>query len=403
MTESHDIFLRAYTVVTNENKQPVARYPHLAEKQIGKRATATILAADPLQTSEFNGIVLTVILRRKKYSYWLSFANKPDVNAIRKQLESDESDDWIGKDIVFATEAANRRNRYVATIKVSKAERSERIRRTVPRKWPDHALVFDTETRITADQSLTFGVYRLCTLKNDKYVVREEGLFCADDLPAKDRKILQSHLHKAIPDVATFPPRFPLYSQSKFVEQIFYPAMKRDGALVCGLNLPFDLSRLAVEWDKGGRGGSDSRIWSLTMARYVNEEENKNWRRVRIQPLDSKKAFFSLAPEWIPEGRTKEWKREPHFLDLRTLAWALFNESFSLKTLCKQLKTKHQKTKDHEPTGEVTPEEIEYARQDGRCTVDALNGLKLEFDKHKIGLKPYNAYSPASVAKNYLD
>src|SRR5271155_5031634 len=46
---------------------------------------------------------------------------------------------------------------------------------------------------------------------------------------------------------------------------------------------------------------------------------------------------------------------------------------------------------------------IEYARQDGRCTVDALNALKQEFDKHPINLKPYNAYSPASVAKSYLD
>jgi len=51
----------------------------------------------------------------------------------------------------------------------------------------------------------------------------------------------------------------------------------------------------------------------------------------------------------------------------------------------------------------VTPEEIDYARQDGRCTVAALNELKREFDKHPIGLKPYNAYSPASVAKSYLD
>jgi hypothetical protein len=403
MTDTHDIFLRAYAVVTNKNERPSARYPHLAEKQIGKRATATILAAQPVETSEFNGILLTVKLRGKKYSYWLSFANKPDVKAICKQLESEENDDWIGKDIVFVTEAANRRNRYVATIRVSKTGRSKRTRRIVPRKWPDHALVFDTETRITADQSLTFGVYRLCTLKNDKYVIHEEGLFYADDLPDKDRKILQSHIHQAVPDVATFPPGFPLYSQSEFVEQIFYPAMKRDGALVCGLNLPFDLSRLAVDWDKGGKGGSDSRIWSLTMARYANDEENKNWRRVTIQPIDSKKAFIGLAAEWIQKGGAKEWRREPHFLDLRTLAWALFNESFSLKTLCKQLKTKHQKKIDHEPTGEVTPEEIEYARQDGRCTVDALNGLKLEFDRHKIGLKPYNAYSPASVAKSYLE
>jgi len=58
---------------------------------------------------------------------------------------------------------------------------------------------------------------------------------------------------------------------------------------------------------------------------------------------------------------------------------------------------------DHEPTGEVTPEEIEYARQDGRCTVDALNALKQEFDKHPISLRPWSAYSPASVAKSYLN
>jgi hypothetical protein len=35
--------------------------------------------------------------------------------------------------------------------------------------------------------------------------------------------------------------------------------------------------------------------------------------------------------------------------------------------------------------------------------VDALNALKQEFDKHPIGLKPYNAYSAASVAKDYLE
>lgn len=89
-------------------------------------------------------------------------------------------------------------------------------------------------------------------------------------------------------------------------------------------------------------------------------------------------------------------------MDIRTLAWAMFNRSYSLKRLCEELKTENRKI-DHEPTGEVTFEEIEYARQDGRCTVDALNALKEEFDKHPIPLKPCNAYSPASVAKSYFD
>ena len=110
--------------------------------------------------------------------------------------------------------------------------------------------------------------------------------------------------------------------------------------------------------------------------------------------------YTTPANPWKPE----EWKNDgkARFLDLRTLAWALFNRALSLKRLCELLKTEHRKF-DHEPTGTVTPDEIDYARQDGRCTVDALNGLKQEFDKHPIPLKPHSAFSPASVAKSYLD
>lgn len=160
------------------------------------------------------------------------------------------------------TEIGNRRNRYITAVRNSKPGRSKKTSPLVSDKWAEHALVFDTETRITADQSLTFGVYRLCTLREGRYMVEEEGLFYADDLPSKDRRILRSYMRKAISDVATFPPRFPLYSRSEFIKQIFYPAMKQGGALVCGFNFPFDLSRLAVDWNRGGKGGSDSRMWS---------------------------------------------------------------------------------------------------------------------------------------------
>jgi hypothetical protein len=263
-------------------------------------------------------------------------------------------------------------------------------------KWAQHALVFDTETRITVDQSLTFGVYRLCKLVNDIYAVTEEGIFYADDLPAKERKALDSYIKTAVSDVASFPPTFPLYPRSEFMKRVFKPAIKRNGALVCGLNLPFDLSRLALDWSKG-----DDNEWSLTLAQYPDGTENRNYPRILITPIDGKKAFIKLAPPWKPE----EWKSDSktHFLDLRTLAWALFNKSFSLKRACEELNTEHKKLEDHEPTGKVTREEIEYARQDVRCTVDVLNALKQEFDKHPIDLKPYNAYSPASVAKAYLD
>ena len=262
-------------------------------------------------------------------------------------------------------------------------------------KWAKRAILIDSETRLTPDQSLTFGVYHLCALVDHRYTVTEEGIFYADDLPTKERKVLQTYIRSAIPDVASFPPRFPLYSRSQFMQRVFWPAIKRHGALVVGFNLPFDLARLCLDWSKGANNE-----WSLTMSQYSNGAENRNYPRILITPIDSKKAFIKLATPWKPE----EWKNRgnAHFLDLRTLGWALFNQSFSLRTLCEELKTEHRKL-DHEPTGNVTPEEIEYARQDVRCTVDALNGLKQNFDKHPICLKPYNAYSPASVAKAYLD
>ncbi len=58
---------------------------------------------------------------------------------------------------------------------------------------------------------------------------------------------------------------------------------------------------------------------------------------------------------------------------------------------------------DHTPTGKVTLEEIRYARQDVRCTAALLNAAKREFDLHPIPISPDRAYSPASIAKGYLE
>jgi len=135
--------------------------------------------------------------------------------------------------------------RAYAVPTLRKKERKATYAKRELEKWPEHALIFDTETRITADQSLTFGVYRLCDLVGDHYRLTQEGIFYADDLPAKDRETLEEYVRAAISDVHSFPPGFPLYSRTEFMRRVFWPAIKRDGALVCGLNLPFDLTRLA--------------------------------------------------------------------------------------------------------------------------------------------------------------
>jgi len=284
--------------------------------------------------------------------------------------------------------------------------------------WPDYILVKDTESRITIDQSLTFGVYQLCKLVDkpfkihSHYEVIEEGIFYADDLPAKERKVLEAYMRTASSDVPSFPPRFPLYSVSEFKNEVFWRALKNLGASVCGFHLPYDLSRLALAWKKGDKGE-----WSLIMEQYPDGGENFNYPRILITPIDSKKAITTLA---LPCKRklkknapapAQQWKdagEKIHFIDCRTMLWSLYNKSYTLESACDNekgpFKGQNLPQKDeHTPTGEVTPDQIEHCRQDVRCTVALLNACKREFDKHPdLDLKPWDAYSPASWAKSYL-
>jgi hypothetical protein len=265
--------------------------------------------------------------------------------------------------------------------------------------WADRILIFDTETTIDARQDLTFGVYWLCELRNGKYISSEEGLFYRDDLDARQLNVLTKYreTRQAQIEVKSFPPRLDLmlYPRWQFVEKIFWKAIK-DERMIVGFNLPFDLSRLAVDWATADNGG-----WSLILSQRLSREtgtwESNPYRpRVRISAKDSKSAFISLTKPQKPE----EWPQQSRFLDVHTLAFALFAESSSLNNLCRTLKVRGKLK--HEPTGKISAEEIDYCRGDVQATAAALNALKQEFDQHSLDLRPDRSYSPASIAKAYL-
>lgn len=139
--------------------------------------------------------------------------------------------------------------------------RKERVQFALPQKWPEEVLVIDTETTIDTSQRLTFGAYRRCKLTVSGYQCLEEGLFCADDLDAKGRAVLDRYIHdpRNVPqsDVKIFPPpmRLNLYSRSDFVRRVFWKRIRKPGAMIVGFNLPFDLSRLAVKSSPAADGG----------------------------------------------------------------------------------------------------------------------------------------------------
>ncbi len=103
------------------------------------------------------------------------------------------------------------------------------------------------------------------------------------------------------------------------------------------------------------------------------------------------------------DGEVTFWWPYGRFLDVRTLLWALRNVSYSLKSAGKEFKVKHQKI-HHDPTGAVTKEEIKYCRGDVKSTMEILNDVaKSEYDLHPVDKRPDQLFSPASLAKAYLE
>lgn len=273
-------------------------------------------------------------------------------------------------------------------------------------KWPDHVLVFDCESRITADQTLTFGFWRFCELRDNRYECLEEGIFHNDEgLNAKEPAALRSYADASKPDTASDGRnRLKLYSRSTFLRETLGMAIQARALIVC-FNAPFDLSRLAVDWENAENGG-----WSLILSQWRNSKSgeikpSKFFPRVVVKALNSKTAIIhsTRAPMAEPSKRNKQMRLWPsaRFLDLRTLLWALRNRSYSLKSACKELGVPGKL--DHKPTGGVDLEEIEYCRQDVSATTNILNAAKLEYDLHRIAPGPDRLFSPASVAKAYLE
>jgi hypothetical protein len=119
-------------------------------------------------------------------------------------------------------------------------------------------------------------------------------------------------------------------------EYMVWPTLQAGGALLA-FNLGFDISRIAVRWTdrKDGKG------FTFYLSDYWSEKRQR-WEINRFRPgiartsIDSKKSFYSIGFTEGTEEEIKEYRRG-RFLDVRTLAFALTNNSHSLESICKAL------------------------------------------------------------------
>ncbi|MCH7688321.1 MAG: hypothetical protein IH899_16845, partial [Planctomycetes bacterium] len=295
---------------------------------------------------------------------------------------------------------------YPAPAKAKNTTRSAR-----PWQLPDAMLVFDTETRTDPAQRLTFGSYRFFV----EGQCLEEGLFYGDDLPEKDRRVLERYIAGYSAEVAgEGNHQLHLLTRSQFADKFFRYGY-RDRCLLVGFNLPFDLSRIGTDFTAArGRfaGGFSLGLWCYTDKDGL-ERPNGNRPRIGIKQIDSKRALkgftarhkpdkIDLIPEGSPTGEPEEgYIFRGHFLDLRTLAFALTDIGYSLETACQAFGVEHgkQRVARH---GIVTESYIDYNRRDVLATSELAVKLLEEYSKHPISLQATKAYSPASIGKAYL-
>jgi len=282
------------------------------------------------------------------------------------------------------------------------------------RQYPFEALVFDTETLVEPAQRLLFGTWRVY---RDPYFGEpgatcvEEGLFHPDDLPETDPDgyaRLVEHAEDQPARTATgHPRRLEVWPVSEWLQKRLWLHgwERRHNNHVVGFNLPFDLGRLASYWSTARgyhRGGWSLGLWGRfdSTGRW---RDLKYHRRLLMRAIDPRRTLFGWGSLKEGEEDTSAWKPfEAPFVDLRTLVFALTDESYDLERACRAFGDHFEKAKvDY---GTITPKLIAYARDDVERTGTLYRNCMAELRRHTgIDLKPHRLYSPATVGTRYLE
>ena len=138
-----------------------------------------------------------------------------------------------------------------------------------------------------------------------------------------------------------------LLTRAEFVEEIFFPIGYDSQARIVGINLPFDISRIAIS--HGSARGKMRGGFSFQLSPSTRRP------RVQVKHLSSRAAlirFTHPGEQLTPRGmRRRNVQVQPHrgfFVDIKTLAAALTSNSHSLASLGDFLGIQHRKLETEE-------------------------------------------------------
>jgi hypothetical protein len=313
------------------------------------------------------------------------------------------------------------------------------------RPWGRYTFTFDSETTKDERQALRFGFYQIRGLPR---VAREdliarckkengEGLISREELARKlwegfDSLIEEGSFYnpqemtaEEIALLKDFAERHEIicrpldnvYDKNGFLRHpedrgfrdMLYQWVYKRETLCIGLNLPFDLSRLACAWKQGQdfyRNGFSMRLCECPYQQCFKHP------RIRIKSAGRHKQFIAFQHSSPPNGAGKPARQKKRkdaldgrFLDVAQLGGALLGATsdVSLKGIAKAFKTPHQKLDMPETYGgRLTVDDLRYARNDVQVTWEVYQALRDLYRKHDLGTAMWRIYSEASIGKAYM-
>lgn len=254
----------------------------------------------------------------------------------------------------------------------------------------DWTLTFDCETRTDAGQALRFGAFQL--RKGD--AVKFAGLFHdPQELSAAELETLQAYAkrHKLL-----------AMTRDEFADEWLFLRSYQLRARIVGFNLPFDISRLAI--DHGIARGAMYGGFTFAMSRQ------KIWPHLRVKHLSRRSQIIDFAAPYRQRdsrGQRNRGDKTPvrrgYFLDVSTLAHALLSRGFTLGELSRFLEVPHPKLDFDEFDGPVSDAMLRYAVRDVQTTWECYAALMVKLEALELpDLQPEQIYSEASLGKGYL-
>jgi hypothetical protein len=238
-------------------------------------------------------------------------------------------------------------------------------------------LVFDTETTADAHQEVRFGIAQVYVHGRLSRTLVFTGL--VRDTESRTIQRWAARHHAGVLTV------------EDFVIKEFLPLALRMRAVVVGFNLPFDLSRGAVEWEPKRKVRSTP-AWTLWLVPRTDPAAAFT-PRIRVQSIDSTKAFISFTGA---KGRAQRYPGA--FVDLRTFVFALTGERHSLKSAGEAFGCKRKKS-EADYYGPVTDSYLDYCLNDVALAAELYVRCQDRYRAFCLQDHPSRIYSPASLAK----